>query len=254
MITFRTAAIAAIILAASAGFAVAQTDEGQDAHHDAQAAAQGTPASQVGLPAQDEDEDQAGTFGPGFMGPGMMGGGAYGPGFMGPGMMGQGMMGQGWAGRGGTAPMMQMMQGMTQMMQGMTQMMQGAGQPGARFGMMPGAMMEARIAAMKTELGITDAQLPQWNAFVDAMRSRDDGDAGDAPADDAAARSRELARPAGPARTATVGASGGDEGDGGADAGAVGRAVGRAAAQGGDADARPDGHDGQGRLGLMGGM
>ena len=25
---------------------------------------------------------------------------------------------------------------------------------------------------MKTELGITDAQLPQWNAFADAMRAR----------------------------------------------------------------------------------
>ena len=164
MITFRTAAIAAIILAASAGFAVAQTDEGQDAHHASQAVAQAAPAAQGGLPADgdDEDQNQAGTFGPGMMGGGMMGGGAWGPGAMGP----------GWTGRAGVAPMMQMMQGMTQMMQGMMQMMQGAGQPGARPGMMPGAMMDARIAAMKTELGITDVQLPQWNGFVDAMRAR----------------------------------------------------------------------------------
>ncbi len=169
MITFRNAAIAAVILAASAGFAVAQTDEGQDAHRDAQAAAQMAAAPQGGMPADDDDEDQnqAGTFGPGMMGGGMMGGGMMGGGGWGPGAMGPGGMG-----REGTAPMMQMMQGMTQMMQGMMHMMQGAGWHGARFGMMPGAMMEARIAAMKTELGITDAQLPQWNAFVDAMRAR----------------------------------------------------------------------------------
>ena len=37
---------------------------------------------------------------------------------------------------------------------------------------MPGAMMEGRLDTLKTELGITDAQLPQWNAFADAMRAR----------------------------------------------------------------------------------
>ena len=164
MITFRTAAIAAIILAASAGFAVAQTDEGQDAHHASQAAAQAAPAAQGGLPADgdDEDQNQAGTFGPGMMGGGMMGGGAWGPGAMGP----------GWTGRAGVAPMMQMMQGMTQMMQGMMQMMQGAGWHGGQYGVVPGAMTDSRLAAMKAQLGITDAQLPQWTAFADAMRAR----------------------------------------------------------------------------------
>ena len=33
-------------------------------------------------------------------------------------------------------------------------------------------MMEDRVAALKAELGITDAQMPQWNAFADAMRAR----------------------------------------------------------------------------------
>ncbi len=166
MTTFRNAAIAAIILAASAGFAVPQTAEGQDAHHAAQGtAAPQAGAPQAGLPVQDEDD--AGAFGPGMMGPGMRGGGAFGPGFM-----GQGMMGQGWAGRGGTAPMVQMMQGMTQMMQGMMQMMQGAGWHGEQYGAVPGAMMDRRLAAVKAQLGITDAQLPQWNAFADAMRAR----------------------------------------------------------------------------------
>ena len=247
MITFRNAAIAAIILAASAGFAIAQTDEGQDAHHDAQAAAQGMPAAQAGLPAQDEDD--AGTFGPGFMGPGMMGGGGFGPG-----MMGQGMMGQGAWGRGGMAPMMQMMQGMTQMMQGMMQMMQGAGQPGPRSGMMPGAMMDARIAAMKTELGITDAQLPQWNAFVDAMRARMTA---------MGAMRQQMMQQRGAASwpdrltrheqrlSAHLEAMKAMETPTRALWDALSR---RAAAQGRDADARPDGHDGPGRLGLMGRM
>ena len=31
--------------------------------------------------------------------------------------------------------------------------------------------IEGRIAFLKTELKITDAQLPQWNAFADALRS-----------------------------------------------------------------------------------
>jgi hypothetical protein len=38
-------------------------------------------------------------------------------------------------------------------------------------GMMPGHHVEGRIAYLKAELGITDAQLPQWNAFADAMRN-----------------------------------------------------------------------------------
>lgn len=70
---------------------------------------------------------------------------------MGGNQMPMGMMGQG----GMTMPMMGMM------------MSQG--------GMMP--MMgrtdhiEGRLAFLKTELKITDAQLPQWNAFADAVRA-----------------------------------------------------------------------------------
>jgi hypothetical protein len=33
------------------------------------------------------------------------------------------------------------------------------------------ARADARLAALKTELTITDAQLPQWNAFADAIRA-----------------------------------------------------------------------------------
>ena len=70
---------------------------------------------------------------------------------MGGNQMPMGMMGQG----GMTMPMMGMM------------MSQG--------GMMP--MMgrtdhiEGRLAFLKTELKITDAQLPQWNVFADAVRA-----------------------------------------------------------------------------------
>ena len=135
---FRSAAIAAIALVASTGFAVAQNQEDHAVHHEAQATAPTPPAPQGGMPTQGEDDDQDQA----------------------------GMMG------GGMAPMMRMMQGMTEMMQGMMQMMQATGQPSARPGMVPGAMMEGRLASLKTDLGITEAQLPQWNAFANALRAR----------------------------------------------------------------------------------
>jgi hypothetical protein len=58
-------------------------------------------------------------------------------------MMGQGMMGQGMMGQG-MMPMMGMMD--------------------------PSEHVEGRLAFLKTELKITDAQAPQWNAFADAVR------------------------------------------------------------------------------------
>ncbi|WP_374313015.1 Spy/CpxP family protein refolding chaperone [Dongia sp.] len=40
------------------------------------------------------------------------------------------------------------------------------------YGMMnPGQHIEGRLAFLKTELKITDAQAPQWNAYADAMRA-----------------------------------------------------------------------------------
>lgn len=52
------------------------------------------------------------------------------------------------------APMMRMMRGM-----------------GGEMRMMPSEHVEGRIAFLKAELKISDAQLPQWNAFADALRS-----------------------------------------------------------------------------------
>src|SRR6516225_6346909 len=66
----------------------------------------------------------------------------------GPGMTGGNMMGQGQAGPAGMMPMMNMMMGM---------------QSGAEH-------VEGRLAFIKAELKITDAQAPQWNVFAEAVR------------------------------------------------------------------------------------
>lgn len=42
---------------------------------------------------------------------------------------------------------------------------------GGGMEMMPGQHIEGRIAFLKAELGITEAQMPQWNAFADARRA-----------------------------------------------------------------------------------
>ena len=80
------------------------------------------------------------------------------------GMMGQsgpsGMMGQGMMGQGG----MMGMQDMMSMMRNMMTMMS------AQSGMMA-ANVEGRIASLKSELKITDAQSSAWNKFADALRA-----------------------------------------------------------------------------------
>ena len=53
-------------------------------------------------------------------------------------------------------------------MMGMMRMMMG--QDGMGIGMMAGHV-EGRLAFLKTELKITDAQLPLWNAVADAIRT-----------------------------------------------------------------------------------
>jgi hypothetical protein len=64
-----------------------------------------------------------------------------------------------------------MMGGNMDHMMRMMQMMDGMmPRDGGRTAMMLGQHIEGRIAFQKAELGITDAQLPQWNAFADAMR------------------------------------------------------------------------------------
>lgn len=92
-------------------------------------------------------------YGPGMMGPGY--GQGYGPGMMGPGY-GPGMMGQGYGpgphrwGRG----------------------MMGSCGPWAQGGEGgPPPYVEGRIAFLKAELGITDAQEKVWTAYADAVKA-----------------------------------------------------------------------------------
>lgn len=69
-----------------------------------------------------------------------------------------------------------MMQMMTQMPGGMGpgQGMpgQGAGPNPMDFAMQPFRRIEGQLAYIRTELRITDAQAPQWNAFADAVRAQ----------------------------------------------------------------------------------
>ena len=88
---------------------------------------------------------------------GMMGQG--GTGMMGPGMMNQGMMGPGTC----------------SMMGGMGQgMMMGWGMMNpAMMGMMVGGpAAQGRLAYMKAELGITDAQMAAWDGYASAVNAR----------------------------------------------------------------------------------
>ncbi len=71
---------------------------------------------------------------------------------------------------GGMA-MDKMMGGNMEQMAPMMRMMRGMGPMCGEMRMMPSEHVEGRIAFLKTELKISDAQLPQWNAFADAMRN-----------------------------------------------------------------------------------
>jgi hypothetical protein len=142
MTVVRKAALAVAILAAAPAFA--QTTQDQDAHHPNT----GTPAAQV------QPAPLTGGTGPGVPSAGMMGGTGSGAmtGAQRPGMMGSGAMVGG-----------DMMDNMRRMM-GVMSMMGASMRPGAEH-------IEGRLAFLKTELKITDAQAPQWNAFADAVRA-----------------------------------------------------------------------------------
>lgn len=120
----------------------AKSDDDHSAHHPSDTTA--TPAS----PAP--NTPAAGAQGqPSGMGMGIVGGGGAG------GMMG-GDMGA-------------MMRNMMPMMRGM--MAQRMDRMDGPMGMMSPRRVEGRIAFLRTELKITDAQQPAWNAFADALRA-----------------------------------------------------------------------------------
>jgi len=120
----------------------AKSDDDHSAHHPSDTtAAPATPAPNA--PAAGAQGQPPGT------GMGMMGG-------SGPG----GMMG------GDMGPMMRNMMPMMRSM--MAQRMDRMDGP---MGMMSPRRVEGRIAFLRTELRITDAQQPAWNAFADALRA-----------------------------------------------------------------------------------
>jgi len=68
---------------------------------------------------------------------------------------------------GDSAAMMQMMLPMMRMMMIEQRGLEGSPSP---MGLMQPRHVEGRIAYLKAELKITDAQAQQWNAFADALR------------------------------------------------------------------------------------
>ncbi len=116
----------------------------EDSHHPAAATAQAQQTPQTPQASPSRPMQPGMGPGPGMgMGQGrMMDQDRMGPGMMGPGMMGQGMMGPG--GMSGMMPMMGMMDG--------------------------DERIEGRLAFLKAELGITEAQEKAWAEFADAMR------------------------------------------------------------------------------------
>ena len=139
---------AALYGMASGGFAQTaspSTDQNHSAHHPQTAnEAPAAPAKSNEAPSMNTQSGSGGMMGQG----GMMSQG---------GMMGQGGMAQGGMMGGDMSQMMGMMRNMMTMM-------------GAQSGMMA-ANVEGRIASLKSELKITDAQTSAWNKFADALRA-----------------------------------------------------------------------------------
>lgn len=132
----KTLALAATILLATAGsLSLAQSPSDHEKHHPDQKQA---PADQQTPPSQ--GQPRAGGMGGSSGKQGMMGGGG-------------GMM-------GGKMSMMDMMP-----------MMGAMRQSGGGAGMATIDRVEGRIAFLRTELKITDAQSGAWNAFADALRA-----------------------------------------------------------------------------------
>jgi hypothetical protein len=129
---------AALLLATLSTSSWAQSPADHELHHPDQ---KESPTAQQPAPAPSPS---------GMMGPGMMGGA-------------QGMMGRGGM-MGGNMPNMMQMMGMM-------------GRQGAETGCsgMSGMAtidrVEGRIAFLRTELKVTDAQSSAWNAFADALRA-----------------------------------------------------------------------------------
>jgi hypothetical protein len=128
----HTLVVVALLSAASA-LAYAETPQDHEAHHPA-----AVPASQPAQPTPQEPTETMGQHG------------------------------NGSKTNSAAASMMSMM-GNSMPMMGMMQMMMG--RSGAMGGMATIDRVEGRIAFLKTELKITDAQGAAWNAFADVLRA-----------------------------------------------------------------------------------
>lgn len=142
------AGLFALALAAgtvSGGTAWAQSSQDYNAHHPDTAQSQSSPTP--GMPAQ-----QGGTT---------------------EGMQGQTMPMQGMPGGQGGMPAMMggNMQSMMRMTQSMRERMAHE-EMGGVMGMTHFDHIEGRIAFLRAELGITEAQQAQWNAFADTLRAQ----------------------------------------------------------------------------------
>ncbi len=138
------ASLLAATISISTSWAQSPADHG--AHHPDQKDAPAAATQPSAPPAQPGTGAAQGGMG-GMMGGGMMGG-------MGGGMMGGGMM------KMGDKMPMSMMQSMGMMRE-----------RGAMSGMETIDHVEGRIAFLRAELKITDAQATAWNAFADALRA-----------------------------------------------------------------------------------
>jgi hypothetical protein len=156
----------AFALAAMMSVAQAQTtDQDHNAHHPEGAAAtpqtQPAPAPAPSQPMQDARPSASGNAP--MMGQGMGSGAIVQPGTQQPGGQPGMMMGM--------DRMRSMMGGMMGNMDAMMPMMRPM-MMGQQGGMgLPFEHIEGRIAFLKTEIKITEAQTPQWNAFTDALRA-----------------------------------------------------------------------------------
>lgn len=152
MTTIRTAALAVALLTATPGFAQQAPPTGGATTGGATMGGKTTGGQTTG------GVTAPGATEPGAERPGMMGGRMMGPGMMGE-EMGPGMMGHEMRERMMGGGMMEMRRGM-----GMMGMMGAGMRMGTRH-------IEGRLAFLKTELAITDAQAEQWNGFAEAVRA-----------------------------------------------------------------------------------
>lgn len=161
LLAFLTAPVLALSVTAAVAQTAAQPED-HELHHPAGEAAPiqaapGTNPSAAAPPAASPPQAMMSCCS------GMMGAGG--------GMMGQGQssMCQGMMAQGGGMTAGMMGGDMGQMMQRMMAMRQAGMAPGAARAF---DRIEGQLAYFRTELGVTEAQTPQWNAFAEVVRAQ----------------------------------------------------------------------------------